>query len=197
MDIVLAFDGDEAGQRAALGAAIKLTIEKEKNTPSPLQLAFAERFGGFRGIPTSDLVCELQNLQQQLRETPLTKAGRQYTVRYINDIQKEIERRKTMPLTGKFKSNSETIQAIREKTNLADIMANYTEVFVHQRQSIFRCTLHGEDKVPSGTIDNEKQLWHCFGCNCGGDVFSAVMAFEKVDFMSAVRLLGKNLGIDI
>ncbi len=87
--------------------------------------------------------------------------------------------------------------APKERTNLADILANYTEVFVHRGEWTFRCPLHGEDKVPSGTINKEKQVWYCHACCRGGDVFGAVMAFERVNFPVSVRILSRNVGINV
>ncbi len=194
MGIIIAFDGDDGGQRAAMEIAIRESIKMERNTPAPFDIEFDNRLGGFRGISTNDLVCELQHQRQQLSETPLTKAHRKYIVDYVGRIGKELERRRDMSWTGT--ATSEVIQAIRDKSNLADIIATYTKVFIHQGQWSFLCPLHN-DTVPSGTINREKQVWYCHSCCRGGDVFALVMACERIDFGEAVRLLSRNLGIDV
>ncbi|GAH95830.1 unnamed protein product, partial [marine sediment metagenome] len=56
------------------------------------------------------------------------------------------------------------------------------------------CPFH-EEKTPSFMISTEKQLFHCFGCGEGGNVFNFVMKFEKVDFFEAVKMLAKKAGV--
>ena len=58
------------------------------------------------------------------------------------------------------------------------------------------CPFHME-KTPSFYVSREKQIWHCFGCGVGGDVFSFVMQMEGVDFPEAMRALAKRVGVEI
>jgi DNA primase len=58
------------------------------------------------------------------------------------------------------------------------------------------CPFHSE-KTPSFTVHRDKQLFHCFGCHAGGDVFSFVMLAEKVPFPEAVELVAEKCGIPI
>ena len=58
------------------------------------------------------------------------------------------------------------------------------------------CPFHSE-KTPSFTVHRDKQLFHCFGCRAGGDVFSFVMLAEKVPFPEAVELVAEKCGIPI
>ena len=57
------------------------------------------------------------------------------------------------------------------------------------------CPFH-DDKNPSLSIDTVKQLWHCFGCNEGGDIFSFVMKKRGVDFKEALEYLSKTFNIE-
>jgi DNA primase len=58
------------------------------------------------------------------------------------------------------------------------------------------CPFHSE-KTPSFTVHRDKQLFHCFGCRAGGDVFSFVMLAEKVPFPEAVELVAEKCGIPV
>jgi len=58
------------------------------------------------------------------------------------------------------------------------------------------CPFHKE-KTPSFNVHPAKQIWHCFGCGAGGDVFKFVMMYESLDFVGAVRRLAERAGIRI
>ena len=58
------------------------------------------------------------------------------------------------------------------------------------------CPFHSE-KTPSFSVHREKQIFHCFGCGAGGDVFSFVMLAEKVPFPEAVRIVAEKFGVPI
>ncbi len=59
-----------------------------------------------------------------------------------------------------------------------------------------RCPFHNE-KSPSFMVHADKQIWHCFGCGKGGDIFSFVQEMEGLDFVEALKLLAKRAGVQI
>jgi DNA primase len=58
------------------------------------------------------------------------------------------------------------------------------------------CPFH-EEKSPSFTVAQDKQFYYCFGCGAGGNALSFIMEFDRIDFLPAVELLAKNVGMEI
>lgn len=87
-------------------------------------------------------------------------------------------------------------EEIKSRLNVVDVIREY--IPVKPAGSAFRalCPFHHE-KTPSFHISPEKQIWHCFGCAKGGDMFSFVMEIEGVGFPEALRILGKKAGVEI
>jgi len=112
-------------------------------------------------------------------------------------ILKEIKRRQSLDCNPRANTDKEIIEAIKDRVPVADVLEWYTDVFYASReQGKFRCTLHGEDKHPSGVIYTKEARWWCFGCSKGGDVFDAVQAFEKTDLPHAIAKLARYVGLD-
>ncbi len=62
-----------------------------------------------------------------------------------------------------------------------------------------RCPFHagGQEKTPSFTVDPDKKIYHCFGCNAGGSVINFIMEMEKISFPEAVKTIARKTGIEI
>ncbi len=88
------------------------------------------------------------------------------------------------------------IRRVREASDLVSIAGE--RVVLRQRGRDFWgcCPFHNE-KSPSFKIDPSTQLWHCFGCGEGGDVFAFVMKLDEIGFVDAVRDLARRAGIQI
>lgn len=90
----------------------------------------------------------------------------------------------------------EDIARVREATDLVSLIGE--RVVLRQKGRLFwgLCPFHGE-KTPSFKVDPATQLWHCFGCGLGGDVFGFVMNVDNVDFPDAVRMLADRANVEL
>ena len=85
-----------------------------------------------------------------------------------------------------IKIKLDIVEVIREYIPVKAVGANFQAI----------CPFHNE-KSPSFVISPDKQIWHCFGCGRGGDVFSFVMEKEGLGFMEAMRLLAPKAGVTL
>ena len=92
--------------------------------------------------------------------------------------------------------SEEDIQKVREASDVVAVIGERVPVKQRGRDFWCCCPLHNE-KTPSFKIDPVLQLWHCFGCGEGGDVFGFVMKTEDLSFPEAVRKLAERAHIDI
>jgi len=149
-----------------------------------------------RGLTSSDIVCEIQELQVKLEANPSDEV-RPYLRLRFNWLLNELERRTRLNDNGIKTTNKEIIQTIKERVPIDTVLAWYTDVFYHQSQWTYRCTLHGEDKHPSGVIYKDENRFHCFVCNAHGDIFDAVQLFERLELIDAIKKLAKFIGLEI
>jgi len=90
----------------------------------------------------------------------------------------------------------EVIDQIRHSANIAEIASQYTKLQRRGRRHVGLCPFHSE-KTPSFYLDDDKQLYHCFGCGAGGDIFTLVMEKENLSFPEALRFLAEKYNIEI
>jgi DNA primase len=88
----------------------------------------------------------------------------------------------------------ETIDQVRQAANIVEIASQYTALKARGRKHVGLCPFHSE-KTPSFTVDSEKNLFHCFGCGVGGDVFTLVMEKENLTFPESLKLLADKYHI--
>ena len=81
------------------------------------------------------------------------------------------------------------IERVRDATDLVDLVSEVTKVKKSGRSVMAVCPFH-QEKTPSFNVVPAKGIYHCFGCNAGGDVFSFLMKLEGVSFFEAVLELG-------
>ncbi|BDQ03801.1 DNA primase [Ignavibacterium sp.] len=88
------------------------------------------------------------------------------------------------------------IEEIRNAANIVDVVSEYVQLRKRGRNYIGLCPFHSE-KTPSFTVSDEKQIYHCFGCHNGGNVFKFLMEYKKISFVEAVQELAEQLGIEL
>ncbi len=88
----------------------------------------------------------------------------------------------------------ETIDRIRENADILDVVGDYVHLKRRGRNWFGPCPFHHETK-PSFSVNQQKQIYYCFGCGKGGNAINFIMEIEKVDFVEALQRLGKKLGI--
>lgn len=85
----------------------------------------------------------------------------------------------------------EKIEEIRKAVDIVDVVSEHVSLKKQGRNFSGLCPFHGE-KTPSFTVSPEKQLYHCFGCGAGGNVFSFLMESEGISFVeSVIRIAAK------
>ncbi len=88
------------------------------------------------------------------------------------------------------------IEEVRSSSDIVDIISSYLTLKKRGKNYLGLCPFHKE-KSPSFNVSAEKQMYHCFGCGVGGNVFTFVMELEKVSFIEAVRTLADKAGISL
>lgn len=94
------------------------------------------------------------------------------------------------------RSGRDFIEQVRTSADIVSIINGYAPLRKSGKRYKTLCPFHSE-KTPSFMVDPEKQLFHCFGCGVGGDVFKFVMLHENVEFFEAAKVLADQCGIDV
>jgi len=88
------------------------------------------------------------------------------------------------------------IERVRETADIVDIVSRYVDLKQRGANFFGLCPFHSE-KTPSFSVAPSKQIYHCFGCNNGGNVFSFIMEYQKVTFPEAVKSIADYYNISI
>lgn len=91
---------------------------------------------------------------------------------------------------------SDTVQAIKEKLHIADVLKDYIQIIPAGKNMKALCPFHKE-KSPSFMISPDREMWYCFGCAEGGDMFKFLMKFENVEFFEAMKILADKAGVEV
>jgi len=86
------------------------------------------------------------------------------------------------------------VEEIRQKSDIVEVISRYVSPVRRGKNFLALCPFH-QEKTPSFNINPERQIFHCFGCGVGGDVFKFVMLVEGLSFPEAVRSLGAKVGV--
>ncbi|WP_099352238.1 DNA primase [Fredinandcohnia onubensis] len=95
-----------------------------------------------------------------------------------------------------YRIPEETIEKIRISVDIVDVVSEYVQLKKQGRNYFGLCPFHGEN-TPSFSVSPDKQIFHCFGCGAGGNVFSFLMDLEGYSFSEAAINLANKVNIDL
>jgi len=88
------------------------------------------------------------------------------------------------------------IEEIRTSTSIVDVISSFVQLRKRGKNYVGLCPFH-QEKTPSFTVSEEKQIYHCFGCHAGGNVFKFLMDFKSISFVEAVKEVAEQIGINL
>lgn len=88
------------------------------------------------------------------------------------------------------------VEDVKSRLNIVEVIGSYVKLEKAGLNWKARCPFHNE-KSPSFMASEERQSFHCFGCNKGGDVFTFLMEMESLDFKDALGILAERAGVDL
>lgn len=89
-----------------------------------------------------------------------------------------------------------TIDEIKARLNIVEFVGSYVKLEKAGTHWKACCPFH-QERTPSFMVNDEKNLWHCFGCGKGGDVFAFVMEMEGLEFREALKMLAERAGVEL
>lgn len=92
--------------------------------------------------------------------------------------------------------SDDLIEDIRSKNDIVDVISSYVKLKKQGANYFGLCPFHNE-KSPSFSVTPGKQMYYCFGCGEGGNVYSFIMKYENYTFLEAVKMLADRAGITL
>ena len=92
--------------------------------------------------------------------------------------------------------SDEVINDVRQSNDIVDVISQYVHLKRSGRNFFGLCPFHNE-KSPSFSVSPDKQIFHCFGCGVGGNVFSFITQIEGINFVEAVQMLAERANIQL
>ncbi len=90
----------------------------------------------------------------------------------------------------------EVVEEIRMKSDIVEVLSGYVKLQKKGSNYFGLCPFHNE-KSPSFSVSGVKQMYYCFGCGAGGNVFTFIMEYENYSFQEAVKFLAKRAGVGL
>lgn len=97
-----------------------------------------------------------------------------------------------MKMSQRFRDS--IVEEIRLRNDIVDVISEYVPLKRDGKNYKSKCPFHNE-RTPSFKVSPDKQMFYCFGCGAGGDVFSFIMKHERMEFIDALEVLAKRGGI--
>ena len=91
---------------------------------------------------------------------------------------------------------NDLIDLIRSEADIVEVLSGFVTLKKAGQNYLGLCPFHDE-KTPSFSVNLQRQIFHCFGCGKGGNVFTFLMEHENISFIEAVRHLAHHLNITI
>ena len=91
---------------------------------------------------------------------------------------------------------SSDVELVKSRVNIVDIIGEYVKLTKAGGSLKANCPFHQEN-TPSFIVNEEKQYYHCFGCNQGGDVITFLMEIEGIGFREALQMLAERVGVEL
>lgn len=90
----------------------------------------------------------------------------------------------------------EIIEEVRERNDIVDVISSYVKLKRTGSNYVGLCPFHNE-KTPSFSVSGNKQMYYCFGCGAGGNVFTFMMEYENFSFVESVKYLAERAGVEL
>ncbi|MFA9465592.1 MAG: DNA primase [Velocimicrobium sp.] len=92
--------------------------------------------------------------------------------------------------------SEEIIEEVRQRNDIVDVVSSYVKLQKKGSNYMGLCPFHNE-KSPSFSVSSNKQMYHCFGCGVGGNVFTFLMEYENYTFVESMKFLANRVGIQL
>lgn len=90
----------------------------------------------------------------------------------------------------------EVVEDVRLKNDIVDVVSGYVKLQKKGSSYFGLCPFHNE-KSPSFSVSRDKQMYYCFGCGAGGNVFTFIMEYENYSFVEALKFLAERAGVEL
>lgn len=92
--------------------------------------------------------------------------------------------------------SEEFVEEVRSKNDIVDVISGYVKLQKKGSSYFGLCPFHNE-KSASFSVSRQKQMYYCFGCGAGGNVFTFIMEYENYSFVEALRMLAERVGMEM